>query len=280
MTARTGLQLHVRHETRYAYAEPVSYSIQALKLTPRADPGQRVVAWRVGVPGERLEQLDPYGNLTQLVTLETPHRELRIVVEGIVDIGPGVGPAPAPGEAAGEALSPLAYLAATLLTRPDRALRELTERHLGRHPPTVDSLMDLVEGIRTAVAYQPGVTDVTHTAAEALDLGVGVCQDQAHVLVACCRAARVPARYVSGYFHGGRTEDAASHAWADVWLGPALGWTSLDVTHAELAGARHCRLAVGRDYLDAAPVRGVRRGGGNESMEVLVTVTGSQAQQQ
>ena len=268
--------LHIRHETRYEYREPVSYSIQALKLTPRADPGQRVMSWRLLVPGERLEQVDPFGNLTHVVTLETSHRTLSVVVEGSVEIDDD-SPMMPPDTGV---LSPLAYLAPTALTRPSAAVRNLAERHLGRHPAAPDTLMDLVTGIRAAVAYEPGITNVAHSAAEALDLGVGVCQDQAHVLVACCRAAGVPARYVSGYFHSGDLGEAASHAWADVWLGPDQGWLSLDVTHAEQAGARHCRLAVGRDYLDAAPVRGVRRGGGCESMAVTVRVTSGQGQQQ
>lgn len=272
--------LQIRHETRYEYQEPVSYSIQALKLTPRADPGQRVMNWRVLVPGDRLEQVDPFGNLTHIVTLETPHRALSIIVEGVAEIDDD-SPLMPPDTGG---LSPLAYLAPTSLTRPSTAVRELAERHLGRHPAGPAALMDLVVGIRSAVAYQPGITNVTHSAAEALDLGVGVCQDQAHVLVACCRAAGVPARYVSGYFHSGDLGEAASHAWADVWLGPDQGWLSLDVTHAEQAGTRHCRLAVGRDYLDAAPVRGVRRGGGVETMavtvQVTVQVTGGQGQQQ
>jgi transglutaminase-like putative cysteine protease len=127
-----------------------------------------------------------------------------------------------------------------------------------------------VAGVREAVAYQPGITDVSHSAAEALELGFGVCQDQAQVYVACCRAAGIPARYVSGYLYTGATGEVASHAWADAWLGDDSGWLSLDVTHGETAGAAHCRLAVGRDYLDAAPVRGVRRGGGREQLSVAV----------
>lgn len=270
------MQMHVRHETRYVYDEAVSYSIQALKLTPRPDRGQRVLHWRVSAPGERLEQVDPYGNLMQIVTLEKPHRELSIVVEGIADIAPQLGPGPPdPG-----GLSPLAFLAPTTLTRSDRSLRDLAERCLGRHPPSRRTLLDLAAGIGRSVAYQPGVTDVTHTASEALDLGVGVCQDHAHVLIACCRCVGIPARYVSGYFHTGTRDDVASHAWADVWLGDETGWCSIDVTHGEEAGMRHCRLAVGRDYRDAAPVRGVRRGGGRESMSVTVTVSGGPAAQQ
>jgi transglutaminase-like putative cysteine protease len=270
------MHLQIRHETHYVYESSVNYSIQALKLTPRTEPGQRVTQWRVIAPGERLEQVDPYGNTMHVVTVEQPHRELRIIVEGTAEIGAGVGPLL--GEPAG--LSPLAFLAPTSLTRPDTALRDLAYHHLGLHPPSQAALMDLVVGIGKAVAYEPGMTDVTHTAGEALEIGGGVCQDQAHVLVACCRAAGIPARYVSGYFYAGDPGGVASHAWADVWLGQEQRWASFDVTHAEEAGARHCRLAIGRDYLDAAPVRGVRRGGGNESMVVAVKVTSGQAQQQ
>jgi transglutaminase-like putative cysteine protease len=269
------MHLQIRHETRYVYENSVSYSIQALKLTPRSEPGQRVLHWRITAPGERLEQVDPYGNVMHVVTVEHPHKELCIVVEGSAEIGEGAGPTL--DEPAG--LSPLAFLAPTSLTRPDTALRDLADRHLGRHPPSPATLMDLVRNIGTAVAYEPGMTDVTHTAGEALEMGAGVCQDQAHVLVACCRAAGVPARYVSGYFYAGDPGGVASHAWADVWLQEEQRWMSFDVTHAEEAGARHCRLAIGRDYLDAAPVRGVRRGGGQESMAVAVKVTSGQAQQ-
>jgi transglutaminase-like putative cysteine protease len=260
--------LRIRHETVYTYSDPVHYSIQTLKLTPRRDPGQRIVRWNIQVPGQRLEQIDPFGNLTQVVTLDTPHRELRIVVEGLVQIERSdqqelmdAGPLP-----------PLVFLATTALTQPDATLRALAERALGRHPPTAANLMLLAEAVGAAVRYTPGATEVHHGAAQALALGEGVCQDQAHVFVACCRAVGVPARYVSGYVHAGAGV-IASHAWAEAWLGPEHGWHSIDITHNELAGARHCRIAVGRDYLDAAPVRGVRRGGSTESMHVAVTVS-------
>jgi transglutaminase-like putative cysteine protease len=270
------MRLHVRHETRFEYEEPVRYSIQVLRMTPRADPGQRVLNWQVNAPGQRLEQVDAFGNLTHMVTTEDAHRSLRIVAIGLVELDADSGTIP---PAAGE-LSPLAYLAPTPLTRPDTALRELAERHLGRHPAAPRSLMDLVSGIRAAVACRPGTTEAAHSAAEALDLGSGVCRDQAHVLVACCRAARVPARYVSGYCLEEGSGVVAEHAWADAWLGPELGWLSLDVTHAGQSGVRHCRLAVGRDHLDAAPFRGVRRGGGSESMTVTARATPDNGDQQ
>jgi transglutaminase-like putative cysteine protease len=102
-----------------------------------------------------------------------------------------------------------------------------------------------------------------------------VCQDHAHLFIACCRARGVPARYVSGYVDPGHDEEAASHAWADVWV-EGDGWVSVDITHRVLARERHCRLAVGRDYLSAAPVRGVRTGGGDESLHVEVSVRSGQ----
>ena len=227
------MQLHIRHETHYVYEETVSYSIQALKLTPRSEPGQRVVSWRVISPGERIEQVDPYGNLMHVVTLEQPHRQASIVVEGVAEISDVV-----------EATPETSRLVTTRLSRAHVA--DATGRGAARPyrpmPRPTPSLAQVARRIsRTAsgkpVAYTPGVTDVTHSASEALELGVGVCQDQAHVLVACCRVAGIPARCVSGYFHSGDSGDIASHAWADVWLGADEGWLSLDVTHAEETGA-------------------------------------------
>jgi len=267
------MQLKIRHETLYRYDEPVSYSIQALKLTPRTDAGQRVLAWRIHAPGNRIEQVDPYGNTTHLVTVESPHREMRIVVEGVADISvDSTG-----GNDDRSELSPLAYLAPTMLTRSDPAIRRLAERCFGHHPASAETLSHLMTEVCSAVRYQPGTTAVYHSAAEAIDFGEGVCQDQAHVFIAACRSAGIPARYVSGYFYPGDEGPIASHAWVDVWVGSS--WHSLDVTHAIAAGERHCRLAVGRDYLDAAPVRGVRRGGGREQLEVAVSVMPTASQQ-
>ncbi|WP_241076925.1 transglutaminase-like domain-containing protein, partial [Achromobacter xylosoxidans] len=128
----------------------------------------------------------------------------------------------------------------------------------------------LASAICDRVAYEPGTTDVTTAAGQVLALGHGVCQDHAHLFLACVRGLGVPARYVSGYVYS-TNEHAASHAWVDVWLAGA-GWTSVDVTSGQFASGWHCRLAVGRDYDSASPVRGVRTGGGEESMEVSVQV--------
>jgi len=271
------MQLHIRHETVYEYDHPLKYSIQSLKLTPRRDPGQRALAWKIQTPGRQLEQVDAHGNITHLLTLEEPHRELSIIVNGVVDTGDSGSPL-LPHEGP---LSPLAYLAPTTLTRADEVISRFARERVAGSRPLRERLLALSESVAEVVRYQPGVTDVQDDAVTVFGRREGVCQDQAHVFVAACRAAGIPARYVSGYFHGGGSGQVASHAWADAWLGNEEGWISLDVTHRTLAGPNHCRLAVGRDYLDAAPVRGVRRGGGREKMNVAVHVsTSAQSQAQ
>ncbi|HZF14745.1 MAG TPA: transglutaminase family protein [Steroidobacteraceae bacterium] len=270
------MQLHIRHETTYRYEHPLKYSIQSLRLTPRRDPGQRPLAWRIQAPGRQLEQVDAYGNITHLLTLEEPHRELSIVVQGIVDTGDS-GTPQMPDEGP---LSPFAYLAPTRLTRTDKPLREFAGQHLAGGAPLRERLVRLNEALCEVIRYRRGSTDVSDDAATVFARGEGVCQDQAHAFIACCRAGNIPARYVSGYFHAGDIGEVASHAWADAWLGEDEGWLSLDITHRSSAGARHCRLAVGRDYLDSAPIRGVRHGGGQERMQVAVSVATSAAQAQ
>ena len=268
------MQLHIRHETRYQYERPVKYSIQSLRLTPRRDAGQRPLAWRILAPGRRIEQADAHGNVAHLLTYEEPHHHVAIVVSGVVDTSATTS-ALFDDESP---LAPLAYLAPTPLTRTDERVRDFAAAGLGGGATLTTRLERLATEVSTAVRYQRGVTSVNDDAATVLGRGEGVCQDQAHVFVACCRAAGVPARYVSGYFCTGDSGDIATHAWADAWLGEREGWLSLDLTHRARAGERHCRLAVGRDYLDAAPVRGVRQGGGGEQMVVAVTVATSAQQ--
>jgi transglutaminase-like putative cysteine protease len=259
------MRLAIRHETVYRYATPLKHSVQLLRLTPRREGRQSVIRWVIHAPGRRIEQVDAHGNITHLLTLEQPHREIAIVVDGEIEI---IDEPELPNEGA---LVPLAYRAPTALTMADAAIRDLADRYLGEGATRV-ALHALAEEIHARIRYTPGATGVEETAAAALARGEGVCQDHAHVFIACCRAAGVPARYVSGYFYADTGSDLASHAWVDAWLAGEGVWRSVDVTHLSPAGTAHCRLAVGRDYLDAAPVRGVRRGGGDEAMAVRVQI--------
>src|SRR5271169_3244334 len=268
------MHMHIRHETRYRYERPVKYSVQRLHLTPRRDPSQRALAWSITAPGRRLEQVDAHGNISHLLTIDEPLREIQIVVRGVVEtvdteVRQDDGP-----------LSPLAYLAPTQLTAPNDELRAFAHNALHAVTEPRARAQALAEAVFGAVRYKSGTSDVQDSAAEAFRCGEGVCQDHAHVFIASARAVGMPARYVSGYLYTGDKTEAASHAWVDVWLGAECGWQSVDVTHKRPAVRTYCRLAVGRDYLDAAPVRGVRHGGGGEKMEANVLVAESAQQQQ
>jgi transglutaminase-like putative cysteine protease len=266
--------LHVRHETIYSYAEPVHYTIQALRMTPRREPHQRVVSWSIRAPGRRIEQLDAHGNIIHYLTLESPHRELRLLVTGSVETDETAGqPNSHPQQ-----LSPLAYRMASTLTVADAALLTFAGDALAGEGELLDRLLHAAQAVAATVAYRTGSTQVSDTASSAFQRREGVCQDQAHVFIACCRAQGLSARYVSGYLHDTAEGGVASHAWAEVWLEESGHWYGIDVTHARPVGGQHCRLAVGRDYLDAAPVRGMRRGGGQEKMQVSVLVSDSPQQ--
>jgi transglutaminase-like putative cysteine protease len=163
----------------------------------------------------------------------------------------------------------------THLTEPTEAIRAFAASYLSTPNASTAQVLELAIAIRKAVGYQSGATATSSSADDALRLGLGVCQDHAHLFIACCHSVSLPVRYVSGYIYPGEVEHSASHAWVDAWVEDAdySGWVSIDVTHACLQTADYCRLAVGRDYESVAPVRGMRRGGGDEHMTVRVDVT-------
>lgn len=266
------MQLSIRHETLYCYSVAQAYSIEQLHLTPRAEPQQRVLSWRITAPGHCSGYRDAYGNVSHMLTLNEPHGAVRILAEGVVATTLLHG-----GRLlTHENLSPLIFTVSTRLTQPTLALLALADATLPRRGEQVRTadLLRLTAHIFGAVEYVTGATDVFSTAGEALNLGAGVCQDHAHVFLACCHAHDIPARYVSGYIDPESTGHAASHAWVDAWVEDAdfTGWISIDVSHNRLMTDAYCRLAIGRDYESAAPVRGMRRGGGAETMTVEATI--------
>jgi len=262
------MRLHIRHETVYRYDRQVKHSVQCLRLTPRTEAGQKVLSWDLQAPGRRSQQLDAHGNLVHLLTLDGPHEEIRILATGVVDTEAVEHSSPS----ARATLSPLVYALETPLTAVDERLKDFVAAQARAHMDQ-DGVISLAGAVRDAMEYVPGATAVSDTASHAFGLGRGVCQDHAHVMIACCRSQGIPARYVSGYLLSEHDDHIASHAWVDVWLAQERRWLAIDVTNRGLGGAQHCRLAVGRDYLDACPIRGVRRGGGAESMEAQVRVS-------
>jgi transglutaminase-like putative cysteine protease len=260
------MRLSILHRTVYRYSAPVVYSIQQLRLTPRAEPHQRTLRWRLQAPAPLTAAADAFGNLMHTLTITEAHGDVHIEARGEIEVDPLVQ---GRLDEAGSGVPPESYLASTQLTEADGAVTEFAHRELRRLD--ADGLLDFTHRVCGAVSYEPGTTEVTSTAGQALALGRGVCQDHAHLFIACCRVRELPARYVSGYVHPGDAPHAASHAWADVYLDD-LGWVSIDVTHRTFASDHLCRLAVGRDYASAGPVRGVRVGGGEETMDVRVNI--------
>ncbi|CAN5501384.1 transglutaminase family protein [soil metagenome] len=263
------MKLAICHETAYHYTAPLAYTIQQLRLTPRLESHQQTLHWNITTSGERNAFTDAFGNLGHMLTISTQHDGVKIAVDGVVDVSL-LDRGRLPDK---DVLSRLVFTSPTRLIECTPTVDDFAHLHL-RAGADSAGLIKLAEEICAAVAYRSGATVVTSSAADALALGEGVCQDHAHLFLACCHAHGIPARYVSGYIDSGKSASAESHAWVDVWVDEKdySGWVSIDVTHAKFSNQSHCRLAVGRDYDSAAPIRGVRRGGGEESLTVDVKV--------
>ncbi|HYF57835.1 MAG TPA: transglutaminase family protein [Burkholderiaceae bacterium] len=257
--------LTVWHSTVYRYAAEVARSTQVIRLTPATGARQRTLEWTVELPQPARTLTDAYDNLTHVLTLDAPHQEIRIVARGRVEVDDTDD-----GEPAGR-INPRVFLRSTPLTGADDAIRAFLAplRAMVRTRPMM-GLTDLMHALLERMPYESGHTSVESTAAQSFAASRGVCQDHAHVYVACCRELGIPARYVSGYVYTSDRDHVASHAWAEAWV--ANRWISFDVSNATQAGEAHLKLAVGLDYLDACPVRGVRLGGGEEELHTHARV--------
>lgn len=256
------MRLSIRHDTTYRYEDQVRDSIQYLRLTPQNSSRQQIHSWTLDLPRQVVAQQDPYGNILHVLTLDEPHDAIIIHALGQVEID-------TEQEAEADSQSPLPYLRTTALTQADAALLAFARQHAGEQPDR-QALIRLMQALAAQMPYTPGATQVDTTAAQAFAGRAGVCQDHTHAFLACARSLGVPARYVSGYLFTEDSEHLASHAWAEAWLDGA--WYSFDVTNGLARPERHLKLAVGLDYLDACPVRGMRRGGGGEQMHAQVHV--------
>ena len=171
-----------------------------------------------------------------------------------------------------ELIAPEAYLRPTDPTLPDARVLQMAGV-VRAAETTFTAAHALAETVADAIAYRPGTTHAHTTAATALAQGEGVCQDHAHAMIAIARAADIPARYVSGYLHSGADGSAheAAHAWAELYIA-GYGWIGFDPANRCCPDARYIRLGSGLDAQDAAPIRGVSRGQGVESLDVTVAV--------
>ena len=270
------MRFDIIHNTHYYYEDPVSYLIQLLRLTPRSDAGQNVVNWHIGAPTRVHAQIDAYGNRTHILTLNQAIRELHIEVHGTVEVNEDRSSSHRAANS--RDLSPLIYTQATRFTQADAALNDFA-RSFQSHNGLLSEAeaLRLMQAVHERIHYVSGATTVQTTAPQAFAQAQGVCQDQAHVFLAAARAIGIPARYVSGYLNTGDIGHVASHAWVDVYT-DRHEWLSLDITHNCITDGRHCRLAIGRDYDSAAPVRGSRMGGGFEALNAYVHVSAQDGQ--
>jgi transglutaminase-like putative cysteine protease len=269
------MRIAIEHITRYQYAEQASYSIQMLRLTPSDFEGHKVLDWQVsGRPaGVMTPSRDGFGNAVHLMAVSEPHAEIEITAKGTVEVEDRQGIV----RGLDESVPLRVFLRRTPLTEPGEEIAALMAAVPAGEP--IPRLHALTGMIRDRVAYLTGVTDSATTAAEALKVGKGVCQDHAHIFIAAARTAGIPARYVTGYLLMDWTNpEPAHHAWAEAWI-DGLGWLGFDVANRICPTERYVRLASGLDAHDTAPIRGSRRGGHTETLDVHVLVEQQGGQQ-
>ncbi|RYX90378.1 MAG: transglutaminase family protein [Comamonadaceae bacterium] len=292
--------LHVVHETRYEYTPSVENAHHVVHLKPASRAGQTLLSHNLQispVPAQQREVPDVYGNSRTFFSLQTSHDNLVVTADSLVRTS-----APAPHEDSECATLPweqardqLRYRAGSvydsasefLFASPyvprDDAFVQFARPSFVAGRPLPEAAHDLMERIHESMVYESDSTEVNTMALDALRQGKGVCQDFAHIMVACCRAMGLPARYVSGYMltqpPPGKPRligADASHAWASVYCPartPGAGqWLDFDPTNNRPPGEDYVTLATGRDFLDVSPLRGVIRGGAQHILDVAVTV--------
>jgi transglutaminase-like putative cysteine protease len=274
------MRIRISHETVYRYDTAASGVIQTLRLTPRNHDGQYVVSWRIDISDDcRLDaHEDAFGNITHTFTAEGTFTELNVTVDGEVETQDTHGIV----RDAIERFPPSLFLRETALTRPDTAILAFArDAHGAAGEDTLKLLHLLTERLHREIVFDTDPTHTATTAAEAFAMRRGVCQDLSHVLITAARSLGVPARYVGGYFHraDGVVRQEAGHAWAEAYV-PDVGWVGFDPANGISPTDAHVRVAIGLDYLGAAPVRGTRKGGGAEALTVTILVDQAAGQMQ
>ena len=274
------MRIRVSHNTRYWYDTPPASVTQILRLTPRNHDGQYVVGWRIELSEDCLlhKHEDAFGNITHSFTAEGPYNELSIAVDGEVETHDTNSVV----RGAVERFPPNLFLRETALTQPDAAIIDLANSARGSAGgKTLPLLHTLTTVLNREIIFDSDPTHTATTAAEAFRLRRGVCQDLTHIFIAAARHLNIPTRYVGGHFYraDGVTAQDAGHAWAESYV-EHLGWVGFDPANGIGTTQTHVRVSVGLDYLGAAPVRGVRYGGGSETLKVAVHVDQADRQTQ
>ncbi len=266
------MKLQISHQTNYYYGMQAQRSVQYIRMTPMQLPHQTIHRWNVMLPKMATAQKDGFGNDWLTLSRNEAHNNLQMQASGIVEINTKTERLKDTGE------TPyLLFTVQTPLTKCSEAMREfaapyLTDAVKDNNP---DKLLDSLKAMANAlIMTMPFVKDTTHvgtTATEAFAMGAGVCQDHSHVFISMLRDSQIPARYVSGYLYDDTENHMASHAWAEAYIDGY--WYTFDISNQAFTPNSHVYVAIGRDYSDTAPVRGVRMGGGYENLYSLVLVT-------
>jgi transglutaminase-like putative cysteine protease len=292
------MRYQVLHTTVYAYEEMVSICHNEVHLQPRDTPTQRCLrtSLRVDPPPALLTpERDYFGNPTRFFTVQEPHHRMEVTARSELEILPTARPAaeqtPAwdrvRERARRDRWAPVLQAYEMTFASPrvtlDGAFAAYAAESFPASSPLLEGAIDLTHRIHEDFAYRPGATSVITPVTEVFRTRIGVCQDFAHVQVACLRSLGLPARYVSGYIRTRPPQGEerlvgadASHAWVSLWCGEQHGWIDLDPTNDLLVSDQHVTLAWGRDYGDVAPIRGVILGGREHSVQVAVHVESSE----
>jgi transglutaminase-like putative cysteine protease len=264
------MRIRIRHETTYSYGAPVKSAIQILRLTPRNHEGQFVARWNVDIDGEAriVRREDWYGNITHSLNVDGPLVEIGLRVTGEVETEDQAGLV----RGTVERFPPAFFLRQTKLTAPDAALADFAATATVGPINPLDKLHALMHALHDLVRFDTNATDVVTTSVQAFHAGHGVCQDFSHMFCTAARSVGIPARYVSGYLmRPGTAEQEAGHAWCEAYV-QDLGWVSFDAANAICATDLYVRIAIGLDYLEAAPIRGSYYGAAEERMEVKLKI--------
>ncbi|WP_214368191.1 transglutaminase domain-containing protein [Pseudonocardia sp. H11422] len=276
-----GWRIRLVHETGYRYSAPVHESYNEVRLTPRSDSCQNVIVSRIETtPATRsYRYTDYWGTTVTAFDLHAPHTELQVVGTSVVETADAVAPARSAtwAELAAEPARDrfTETLEFTEYVCADRELGKVAAS-LRRGLEPADAVLAACRWVREHLTYQAGTTGVHTSAIEAWQAGKGVCQDYAHLTLLLLRSMGIPARYVSGYLlpradtEVKETVSGESHAWIEAWTG---GWWGYDPTNDIEIAHRHVRVAVGRDYPDVPPLKGIYSGGSAEALDVTVNMT-------
>jgi transglutaminase-like putative cysteine protease len=268
------MRISIEHQTIYRYPGEVLHTAQYLHLSPRNNPSQRIEDWRIDAPGQLTPWEDAYGNICHTLVEDRPTTEIVVTARGRVQTTDTAGVLPPDADDPPIGI----FLRPTPLTRATPEIRAFAaDFRRAAADSQMDGLHALMNGVRDRLEYTAGATHGQSTAAEALAKGAGVCQDFAHLFVACARSLAIPTRYIGGYLYDGQQPMpvTAGHAWAEAWV-EKLGWVSFDVANGVYGTENHVGAAVGLDYNDVAPIRGVRVGGvEDERMEVAIWISRS-----